>query len=580
MPHPSHPDLLDALQDALAASEARFLLLCQVTQELVWSWDAETGEATWIANAHIADGWGLPGVVRLDELHDTLHPSDLASLKAAWRDHRDGVTPMLDMEVRLRHAEDGWHWIQVRGRLSKDADGRIRGAFGVVSDVHASRAAEDRVAWFSQHDPLTGLPNRASIQVLIEERLRSARPFSALLVDLDRFKALNRTLGPLIGDEVLGAVAGRLEDAADDATVVGRLAADQFILITPPGTEPTDAEALAREAISRLSHPVTVAEHPEPLPATACVGVVHVERGWGSSHDVLRDVEQAVVQAKRGGPLSLATFEAPSTSTRREISLEAELRRAVHNGELTLHYQPIVELPSRRVVGFEALVRWFHPERGPIPPGEFIPLAEQWGLMRDLGRFVLDEACRTLATWRQSPVAAHLRMNVNLSAVQFRDRDLVDQVRSCLDAHPGAQGYVNLELTETALLERPQDQARVLQQLRDLDCEIHIDDFGTGYSSLSNLVRLPVDALKVDREFVGKAERDPRSRAVVHAVARMADELGLALTAEGIETEAQVRLIAALGRAKGQGYLFSRPLPAQQAIEHVIEPTTVMREAS
>lgn len=260
-------------------------------------------------------------------------------------------------------------------------------------------------------------------------------------------------------------------------------------------------------------------------------------------------------------------------------ALEAKLEEAIYEGGLHLVYQPIVALPSRQIVAYEALVRWVDPELGFIGPDVFIPIAESNGLILPLGAFVLETACRQLHEWRLEPEADGLKMNVNLSAVQFREPGLVKRVATVLDRYPLAQGFLNLELTETALLERPEDQVPVLQGLRDLGCEIHIDDFGTGYSSLSNLIRLPVDALKVDREFVGRADVDPKARAIVVTVARMAHEMGLELTAEGIENEAHVRLIADLGRARGQGYLFSRPVPAHNAFEMLVEPTTLHLEA-
>jgi EAL domain-containing protein (putative c-di-GMP-specific phosphodiesterase class I) len=261
-------------------------------------------------------------------------------------------------------------------------------------------------------------------------------------------------------------------------------------------------------------------------------------------------------------------------------ALELRLEQAVFEGGLHLVYQPIVALPSREIVAFEALVRWVDPDLGFIGPDVFIPIAEANGLILPLGQWVLETACRQLHEWRADPYADDLAMNVNLSAVQFRQPSLVRSVGDVLDASPRAAGHLNLELTETALLERPDAQAPVLQGLRDLGCEIHIDDFGTGYSSLSNLVRLPVDALKVDREFVGRADVDARSRSIVATVARMAQEMGLELTAEGIETEAQVRLVSALGRCHGQGYLFSRPLAPDAAHDLLFEPTTLHMEAS
>jgi diguanylate cyclase (GGDEF)-like protein len=556
-------------------------MLAEVSHDPVWEWCLRDNRLTWHGRAPLLRAWGFDEEVGGEPMLSRVHPEDHTVLRKALHDHLAGRSLRYEAEVRLRHARMGWRWVQISGLLGRDESGHPWAMFGAVTDIHDAKVAEARVAWSQRHDPLTGTPNRVALIEAIEQDLHEAKLSGQrgylLVADLDRFKELNRALGPRVGDTLLVRLAERL--AAVGPHTVYRIGADTFALLLSPGSWPyAQVTHLANDLVRAVAVPLRADGH--ELALAASVGIVPIVGEETSPQDVLRDVDRAVARAKRLGGARWATLdEASESAPLHKVSLESRLRQAVQAGDLSLVYQPIVQLPSREVVAFEALIRWTDPELGPVSPAEFIPLAESTGLILPIGDFVLDEACRTLAGWRTEHGADNVRMNVNLSAVQFTQPDLVQRVRDCLDRYPAVEGHLVLELTETALLERPQDQAQVLHQLRGLGIQIHIDDFGTGYSSLANLVRLPVDALKVDREFVRHAEQDPRARAIVASVARLAQELGLSLTAEGIETEGQAALVNALGRCRGQGYLFARPMPADRALQEIMEPTTVLRRA-
>jgi diguanylate cyclase (GGDEF)-like protein len=565
------------LRRALAASEARFFLLCQVTRELIWRWDAVRDRLVWSSRPDLVEAWSLREVAGRDDLLARVHPEDLPALEASWRRHLDDDTPTFEAEVRLHHPDLGWRWIRAQGLVSRRLDGTPTGALGTFTDVHGRRSAEDRAARATRYDELTGLLNRPATLALLEERLGGEAPaFWLMLADIEGFREINRTLGPGEADVVLRTFAERLGGLVGAEDVVGRVGADQLVVVRP-AEERVHVEALAHAISDLLRTPVEV--EGAPLLLDVHVGVVEVDGGWRSAHALLRDAEHALARARERSARYLVFDDVSLPRGRPSRSLASRLREAVENEDLRLVYQPIVALPGREVVAVEALLRWDDPERGPIGPGLFVPVAEETGLILPIGRWVLARACAALSRWTARAPGLALEMNVNVSPVQFGRGDVVADLRDALERFPEARGRLNVELTETALLERPADQAEVLQAIRRLGCRIHIDDFGTGYSSLSNLVTLDVDALKIDRVFVSQAEVDPRSRAVVQAVGRMATELGLSVTAEGIETEHQARLVSALGPCRGQGYLFARPMEEEDLVALLDGPAEALRRA-
>ncbi|MGH3090089.1 MAG: putative bifunctional diguanylate cyclase/phosphodiesterase, partial [Rubrobacteraceae bacterium] len=439
----------------------------------------------------------------------------------------------------------------------------------LMATLAQARLAEERLGYEATHDALTDLPNRALITdrlALAMERARSdaGRPFALLFLDLDRFKHVNDSLGHTLGDELLKAVARRLSSCIRTGDTIGRMGGDEFVMLLE-GASPEDAERLAERIQEVLSSPFRL--HGHELYATTSIGVVVSPEGYEEPEELLRDADTAMYRAKDKGKARHVVFDA--RMRQKAISLlrlETDLRRAVEQEEFVVYYQPIVWLASGGVSGFEALVRWAHPERGLLSPDAFMKLAEETGIIHDIDRFVLSEACRQTAFWRENfrdPYPP--TVNVNLSPLGLARPGLPGEISNVL-AKTGLPGHaLVIELTESAVMEDAETATKTLGNLRELGVRVHIDDFGTGYSSLSLLHRLPVDALKVDRSFVSGICEEGENAEISRTILTMAHELGMDVVAEGVETTEQLDTLREMGCDYVQGYRFSRPVYARRA---------------
>ncbi len=415
------------------------------------------------------------------------------------------------------------------------------------------------------HDPLTGLPNRELFRDRLAGSLtrmrRGGAPPAVLLLDLDGFKVVNDSLGHHAGDELLRCIAPRLAEAVRAGDTVARLGGDEFVVLADGVQDEATAMLLAQRLEAAWREPVHIGE--SDLQVSASVGVA-VATATCDPDSLLRDADAAMYHAKRRGRGRFELFGAPlRAEALRRLALEQDLRRALEREQqLHLEYQPVIDFDTDTVVSYEALLRWTHPERGRIAPDEFIGIAEDSGLMLPMGRWVLRTACAEAQRW-----PAGVGVGVNLSARQVADPDLCEHVRGALAATGLDPARLTLEITESTLMEEAEAPLRTLEDLRAMGVRLALDDFGTGYSSLSYLRRFALDTLKVDRSFVRDLESDPHATPLVEAVIAMASALGLAVVAEGIETEAQRSQLAALGCRYGQGYLLGRPMPAA-ALHH------------
>src|SRR5437762_4140976 len=437
--------------------------------------------------------------------------------------------------------------------------------------------AEEQLVHQALHDALTDLPNRAYFvervsQSLARVRRDRAYRFAVLCLDFDDFKAVNDSLGHAAGAHLLGGIAGRRRTCVRPGDVVARLGGDEFTLLLEEITGLPDAEHAARRIQDSLATPFTL-EGREVL-ATASIGVALSEPDYGQPQDLLRDADLAMYHAKEEGRARFQVFSvAMRDSVQARFGMEADLRNALERGELRLAFQPIVELETGRVHGFEALLRWHHPKRGVILPLDFVPLAEQTGLIVSIGSWVLQEACRQARRWQETfPAAAALRISVNLSAKQLAHPRIVEDVRTALQAAGLAPRCLALEISERVLLDSVESSTTALGQLRGLNVELHMDDFGTGYTSLSSLPRFPLQGIKVDRSFVHRMGARRTDLEIVRSIVDLAGNLGLGVMAEGVETVTQRARLIAFGCRLGQGYLFAKPLEPAAAGALLAEP--------
>jgi diguanylate cyclase (GGDEF)-like protein len=443
------------------------------------------------------------------------------------------------------------------------------------AEVIRRQRAEERLRHDALHDVLTNLPNRALLSDRIESclhrtRREATRKFGVLFLDLDDFKVVNDAFGHRVGDRFLIEIGQRLQSsirATDCATrlsngSLSRLGGDEFVILLEGIRTLEDAEYIADRVRTSLARPISVGGR--DIRPTASIGIAIGPASYEDADEILRDADTALYHAKNLGKNRVSIFDAEMRDrVVARMQLESELSKALDRDQLYLQYQPIVDLSSEDVVGLEALVRWNHPEHGVIPPGEFIPLAEETGLIIPLGGWVLATACRQIARWREAfPERSNLSISVNLSGKQFSSPNLAEEVRQVLLEASLAPAHLNLELTETVLMRDSRTETDNLRDLAAQDIGLHMDDFGTGYSSLSYLSKLPITTVKLDRSFVQNMVHDKGDETTIKAIMEMAHSRGLKVIAEGVESPEQAALLRLLGCDQAQGFLYARPLDA------------------
>ncbi len=488
-------------------------------------------------------------------------PADEAAAITAQDRQVRATGEALFVEERVRRKTGEERRLSTRKLAVADETGAARWVLCVSEDVTDRREAQARIERLAHYDPLTGLPNRAlfgaQLQTAVETAARDGVLAAVFCIDLDHFKAVNDTLGHGAGDALLSAVSERLRACLRAEDCVARLGGDEFAVVQAGVETPEAARRLAARMVDTLSQPYEIGGQQALIGAS--VGVAFHPQDGRDPDELLKRADMALYRAKAQGrgryQVFLPEMDAELQARRR---LEIDLRRALKHGELTLHFQPQFDLGADRIGGCEALVRWNHPERGLVPPGEFIGLAEEIGLIRPLGEWVLRAACEEAALWPD-----HVRLAVNVSPIQFRDRRLSRAVASALGASGLRADRLELEITESVLLQDDEANLRVLHQLKALGCRIALDDFGTGFSSLSYLRRFPFDKIKIDRSFVKDLPDDRGSLAIIRAVTTLAQSLGMSTTAEGVETPAQLRELQRVGCDQIQGFLLGRPMPAE-----------------
>jgi diguanylate cyclase (GGDEF)-like protein/PAS domain S-box-containing protein len=557
------------IEEELRVSQERYHLAVQGANDGIWDWDLKTNRIyfspRWKAMLGYLDN-EIPS--QPVEWLKRIHIEDFHKVHDALTMHLTGASQHFEIEYRILHKSMNYLWVLARGLVVRDKGGKPSRIAGSQTDVTSRKRAEEQLLFDAFHDNLTGLPNRALFmdrltQALERKKRRNDYLFAVLFLDLDRFKVINDSLGHPIGDKLLIACARILEKSLRSIDTVSRLGGDEFILLLDDIKHVDYAQEVAERIQQTFRSPMPIEGH--NVVVSASIGIVHSTLDHDNPDDIIRDADTAMYKAKTLGRACHAVFE--STMRQRMVTrleLENDLRTALENQELQVHYQPIITFNNWKILGFEALLRWKHPKRGSIPPKEFIPVAEETGLIDTLGMWVLRQACNQMQTWHhQYPIEPPLNIHVNISRKQFNQPDLVDNIQKILSETSLDPRCLSLEITESLFVEYDEIFNETLARLTKLGIKLQIDDFGTGYSSFNYLQRLPVSSIKIDSIFVAKMKFGNRHTEIVRSIVNMAHSLGMEAIAEGVETEEQLTQLQSIDCNCGQGFYISRPVSGE-----------------
>lgn len=557
-------------QEALRESEERYALAARGSNDGLWDWNVLTNVV------HFSPRWkAMVGCNeseigdKPEEWFDRIHDADRERVKQEIAAHQSGLTPHFESEHRMLHKDGSFRWMLSRGLAVHDASGKTLRMAGSQTDI-----TEGKVS-----DPLTGLPNRLLFidrlgRIIKHAKRRKDHLFAVLFLDLDGFKMINDSVGHLVGDQLLLGVANRLEKCLrstdtvarlGETFTVARLGGDEFTVLLDDLKDASDAKTAAERLMKALAAPFVLGG--KEVFTSVSIGIALSNPAYEHPDEILRDADTAMYRAKSLGKARYEVFDADMrASVMARLQLETDLRRAIEREEFRNFYQPIVSLASGKIAGFEALLRWEHPTRGLLGPEEFIPVAEETGLIRELGWWNLREACRQITDWKAQPDAdPDLTISVNLSVKQFLQPNLVTDIKSLLREFAFPPESLKLEITESTVMGDPLAAVEMLLQIKALGIRLAIDDFGTGYSSLSYLHRFPLDTLKIDRSFISGICDGGEGMEIARTIMPLASNLRLDVVAEGVETLEQVAFLRKLQCKFAQGFYFSKPLAAEEA---------------
>jgi diguanylate cyclase (GGDEF)-like protein/PAS domain S-box-containing protein len=555
-------------QEALKESEERYALAALGSNDGLWDWNIPDNEVHFSARWKSMLGFQENEISsKPEEWFDRIHDADRARVKNEITAHQNGATPHFESEHRMLHHDGTFRWMLSRGLAIRDQSGRPLRMAGSQTDITQAKVS----------DPLTGLPNRLLFidrlnRLIKYSKRRKNHSFAVVFMDLDGFKMINDSMGHMVGDQLLVGVAERLEKclrATDtlarlrDTYTVARLGGDEFTVLLDDLKDPNDAKIAADRLMKALKPPFLLAG--KEVYTSVSIGIAQSNPVYEGPDEMLRDADTAMYHAKSLGKGRYEVFDAKMrANVMARLQLETDLRHALERGEFRNFYQPIVNLASGEIAGFEALLRWQHPTRGLLGPIEFIGVVEETGLIREVGWWNLSEACRQIGEWRTaSKTNRDLIISVNLSAKQFLQPNLVADIANLLREINLPPEALKLEITESTVMKDPAGAVAMLQEIKSLGVRLAIDDFGTGYSSLSYLHRFPLDTLKIDRSFISSMDDDGDGMEIARTILPMAKNLRLDVVAEGVETLEQFELLKKFNCAFGQGYYFSRPLSAE-----------------
>jgi diguanylate cyclase (GGDEF)-like protein/PAS domain S-box-containing protein len=567
-------------EQALRASEERYRDLTELSSDWYWEQD-ENFRFTLLSGGITKSGSISPersiGKTRREQPGALLSDEEWASHETvllARQPFHDFVYKLADPDGTQRH-------VSVSGRPMLDASGNFRGYRGVGKDITERVLAEERIQYLAYHDGLTDLPNRSMFGKILNHAIGHARRYdkivAVLFIDLDRFKNINDTLGHEAGDVLLQEVGRRLKNCVRQSDTVARLGGDEFVVLLDELNKSAEAGTVARKILSSIIRPFHMLG--QEFRVTASVGISSYPDDGQDEQSLMKNADIAMYQAKSEGKNNYQFYSAQmNVHSYERLALESNLRQALERNEFHLHYQAKMDLHSNKVCGMEALLRWVHPELGTVPPAQFIPVAEETGLIVPIGRWVLRTACLQNVAWQKAGLPV-LCVSVNLSPRQFNEENLLQDIAAVLAETGMDPRFLELEITESMVMYNVDKAVQILTDLKSMGVRLAIDDFGTGYSSLSSLKRFPIDTIKVDRSFIRDIPGDAEDKAITQAIIAMGRALSLTVIAEGVETEEQVNFLRAHACDEFQGYYFSRPIDKDKFAELLLSSTRVSVKA-
>ncbi len=563
-------------EEALRESEERYALAARGANDGLWDWNIRNNTVyysfRWKSMLGFEEGeeWN-----NLQEWLQRVHPEDRDEVEAKLSAHISSKSPQFECEYRIRHKDGSYRWMLNRGLAVREESGQAYRMAGSQTDITDRKKAEAQLLYDAFHDALTGLPNRALFMDRLEHVIASAKRhpsylYGVLFMDLDRFKVINDSLGHGIGDRLLVEVGQRLKACLRPGDTVARLGGDEFAILLEGIADAADAEEITRRIEEVLSPHYAIQGH--EIFTTQSIGLALRSDRYEWPEQILRDADIAMYEAKSKGRSRHEFFDTKMhASIIDRLQLESDMRIAVeHQSGFLLHYQPIMDLKSQRLIGFEALVRWQHATRGLIYPLEFISLAEETGMIFPLSDWIIRESCRQIGAWQKKyPGDPGLRMSVNISSKLLLQPGFAESIQTNLLEQGLEPGSLAIEITESVIMEHPDRAVETMEKLQKMGVHIHIDDFGTGYSSLSYLHSFPVNALKIDRSFIAKMSANSDNQEIIKTIIALAQNMKLEVIAEGVEQSHQLSAIMGMECGFGQGFLFSKPLPPE-ALENWI----------
>lgn len=579
-------ELMEANQDLLKQTEElkktqeRYSLAAEAANDGLWDWDLEKG------TVYYSNRWremlSIPKNIELNEITDwykRIHPHHVKDVKSAIENHLKGDHDRIEVEYKIKTETGRYIWAHARGLASRDETGKPVRVAGSQTDITVRKDHEQALFRAAFHDELTGLPNRALFvdrlsQVIEREKRLGEKPAAVLFIDLDRFKYINDTMGHEYGDEVLKNVAKILKNNMRSCDTVSRLGGDEFTILLDSVDDLAEASEIANRLLPQLNRSYEMKGREVFI--SASIGLTLVDCSVLDAESILRNADLAMYHAKTSGKARLEIFDHQQHErVLQRMQTESDLRKVVSRGELEVYYQPIIDLKTGKIRSFEALLRWFHPEKGEISPAQFIPLAEEVGLIGGIGQKVIEEVCDQVKEWVTAVGKSKCpKVSANLSVSQLIDDRHFDKLYKRIKNSTKSLDHLLLEITESVIMTDSGMVLDRLEKLSKLGLGLCIDDFGTGYSSLSYLHSYPYDVLKIDRSFITLITCDKKSERLVSSIIGLAKDLGLETVAEGIETEAQMKKLQELGCDLGQGFFFSKALTRKKATNLIVTQKT------